>query len=510
MVGFAKFMSETAKPAVSDTKGIADGLIKMLERKTGKKFNFGRGQNFSNELGRQEGYLYLSGNSGVRINFSGNRLFSVSRWRKYGGNPDMTVIVKGQRNQSRSDILAMADDLLTPLTSLESDYGIRSIQTPDGTECYSMTICICTMQKEGWSLESILWWLSEFDIDEDYVYEALRQTRPKFGTRDIKAEYAEDDEEAVEKPEEIIASTYDTENVEVCNEIPEEVEDNPGTQENQEELAAQLIADPLPIFRQLNTYVIMVARGLRNALLITGQGGIGKSYNVNKILSSYGTKNKDYVIMKGKSSTSAMYKFLYDNYDKIVVFDDCDSVLQDADGLNILKGVLDSGQIKEVSWNTSGTQMVNTFGCETHEEIEQKLQEWSETHKGREGIPTYFQFCGACIFISNLFKEDMEKSTAMQPLLTRCQAVDIKLMAEDIIFKIESILPSMKIYDNKGHDVSNDALKQEVLEFMKSDEFLKDPRVKGKEKIISIRLFQNIYMLRYAGLPNWKELAFCF
>ena len=30
MVGFAKFMSETAKPAVSDTKGIADGLIKML------------------------------------------------------------------------------------------------------------------------------------------------------------------------------------------------------------------------------------------------------------------------------------------------------------------------------------------------------------------------------------------------------------------------------------------------------------------------------------------------
>jgi hypothetical protein len=83
-------------------------------------------------------------------------------------------------------------------------------------------------------------------------------------------------------------------------------------------------------------------------------------------------------------------------------------------------------------------------------------------------------------------------------------------MAEDIIFKIESILPSMKIYDNKGHDVSNDALKQEVLEFMKSDEFLKDPRVKGKEKIISIRLFQNIYMLRYAGLPNWKELAFCF
>jgi hypothetical protein len=352
----------------------------------------------------------------------------------------MTVIVKGHKNQTRSDILAMADDIMGPLTDLEATYGIKKISTPDGDEWYSIAACTRAMYKEGWSLESILWWLSDFDIDKDHVYDVLPMTHPKFGIRDIHKEYEENDEESeeIEKPEDIAVSTYDTENVEICNEIPEEVEDNPGTQENQEELAAQLIADPLPIFRQLNTYVIMVARGLRNALLITGQGGIGKSYNVNKILSSYGTKNKDYVIMKGKSSTSAMYKFLYDNYDKIVVFDDCDSVLQDVDGLNILKGVLDSGQVKEVSWNTSGTQMVNTFGCETHEEIEQKLQEWSENHKGREGIPTYFQFCGACIFISNLFKEDMEKSTAMQPLLTRCQAVDIKLMAEDIIFKIES------------------------------------------------------------------------
>ena len=103
----------------------------------------------------------------------------------------------------------------------------------------------------------------------------------------------------------------------------------------------------------------------------------------------------------------------------------------------------------------------------------------------------------------------MEKSPAMQPLLTRCLAVDIKLMAEDIIFKIESILPHIKIYDNNGKDISDDSLKQEVFDFMKSDEFLKDPRMKGKEKSMSIRLFTKIYMFRYAGLPNWKELAFC-
>lgn len=505
MIGFAKFMESTVS-LENGNRGLADGIVRLLEKRTGKQFTCVQGMNFSNEIGNQTGYLYVTGTSAVRINFMNNQLSSISRWKKYGQNPDMTVIIL-KKNLNRSNILAMADDMLNPLTELENVYGVSELPTPEGTKCSSRYMCVKRMYKAGWSLESIMWWLSYFDADEEYIYSCLPKN-PKFGTRNIQKEIRNGDINE-ELPEEASVTTYDNENVEVVGEIPETVEDNPGTKQNEEELASQLIADPLPIFRQLNTYVLMVARGLNNALLITGQGGIGKSYNVNKILSAYGTKNKDYVIMKGKSSTSAMYKFLYDNYDKIVVFDDCDSVLQDADGLNILKGVLDSGRVKEVSWNTSGSQMVNTFGCETHEEIEEKLQQWSETHKGREGIPTYFQFQGACIFISNLFKEDMEKSPAMQPLLTRCLAVDIKLMAEDIIFKIESILPHIKIYDNNGKDISDDSLKQEVFDFMKSDEFLKDPRMKGKEKSMSIRLFTKIYMFRYAGLPNWKELAFC-
>lgn len=512
MIGFAKFMTESAPVSENGNRSLSDGIVRMLGKKVGKKFTFVQSENFTNKLGKQEGYLYVTGTSAVRINFKGNSLQSISRWSKYGGNPDMTVIImNGGKPMNRTDILAMATDMLNPLAMLtKEDMQVyeNGISTPDGNECFSKCICVRAMYDEGWSLESIVWWLSDLDVDEDYVYKCIGLARPKFGTRDIHAEMKEETV-STDMPEETTANTYDTDKVEVCGEIPETVEENPSVKQNEEELAEQLIADPLPIFRQLNTYVLMVARGLNNALLITGQGGIGKSYNVNKILAAYGTKNKDYVIMKGKSSTSAMYKFLYDNYDKIVVFDDCDSVLQDSDGLNILKGVLDSGRVKEVSWNTSGSQMVNTFGCETHEEIEERLQQWSEVHKGREGIPTYFQFQGACIFISNLFKEDMEKSPAMQPLLTRCTAVDIKLMAEDIIYKIESILPHIKIYDNKGKDISDDNMKQEVFDFMKSDEFMKDPRLKGKEKSLSIRLFTKIYMFRYAGLPNWKELAFC-
>lgn len=500
MIGFAKFLQESSPaPVNTDTNGIADGLIRILNKKTGKNFKFGAGQNFNNSFGKLSGRLYVDGLSAVRINFMKNKLHSVSRWTKFGGNPDLTVLIKNKENMTRSNILAMSDELFDPVAELEEIFGSDRIETPEGEKAASISMCVMLMYREGYSVNAIKQYLDDV-VDDEYIYGCVGRNA-KFGNKEL--------EEEVEPIEEVPVSTYDTENVEVAGEIPETVEDYPGTKQNDEELAEQLIADPLPVFRQLNTYVLMVARGLNNALLITGQGGIGKSYNVNKILSAYGTKNKDYVIMKGKSSTSAMYKFLFDNYNKIVVFDDCDSVLQDSDGLNILKGVLDSGRIKEVSWNTSGTQMVNTFGCETHEEIVEKLQQWSETHKGREGIPTYFQFQGACIFISNLFKEDLEKSPAMAPLLTRCTAVDIKLMAKDIIFKIESILPHIKIYDNSGKDISNDTLKQEVFDFMKSDAFLKDPRLKGKEKSLSIRLLTKIYMFRYANLPNWKELAFC-
>lgn len=503
MIGFAKFIQESAPVKEnSDNVGIADGFVRMLNRKAKKNFRYVESQNFTNGFGKLTGRLYIDGLSAVRVNFMKNKLHSVSRWMTYGKNPDLTVIVKNRQDINRSNILGIADEIYGAIAELKEFFGTSRIETPDGEIAASGYMCVVLMHDEGYSMDAIKWWLNDY-VDDEYIYACVGRNA-KFGTRDPRKE-----DNDIEPPEEITVSTYDTENIEVAGEIPEEVEDNPGTKENDEELASQLIADPLPVFRQLNTYVLMVARGLSNALLITGQGGIGKSYNVNKILSAYGTKNKDYVIMKGKSSTSAMYKFLYDNYDKIVVFDDCDSVLQDSDGLNILKGVLDSGRVKEVSWNTSGSQMVNTFGCETHEEIEERLRQWSDAHKGREGIPTYFQFQGACIFISNLFKEDLEKSPAMAPLLTRCTAVDIKLMAEDIIYKIESILPHIKIYNNSGKDITNEQMKQEVFEFMKSDEFLKDPRLKGKEKSLSIRLFTKIYLFRYAGLPNWKELAFC-
>jgi hypothetical protein len=65
----------------------------------------------------------------------------------------------------------------------------------------------------------------------------------------------------------------------------------------------------------------------------------------------------------------------------------------------------------------------------------------------------------------------------------------------------------MKIFNTRGDDITNEALKQEVFEYISSPEFLEDPRLAGKP--LSFRCLIISYKFRYAGLPNWKELSFC-
>jgi hypothetical protein len=254
----------------------------------------------------------------------------------------------------------------------------------------------------------------------------------------------------------------------------------------------------------------MAAKELLPALLITGQGGIGKSYNVEKILDQYGKRHETWEKVKGKASAAAMYNTLWYNRDKIVVFDDCDSVFKDPDAINVLKGALDSNDFREISWATKGEGMVYTLDLDDNKEILQRCQEWSDQHHGKEAIPNHFIFEGEVIFISNLTKAEIYKRDSA--LLTRCTCIDVVLSAQGVMKRLQTVLPHIKVYKamgargSEGKDITDEELKQEVFDFMNSDEFLKNPKVRGKE--LNFRTFDQIYKLRYAELPNWKDRAF--
>lgn len=268
-------------------------------------------------------------------------------------------------------------------------------------------------------------------------------------------------------------------------------------------------ADPRVVFDQLDTLVKSIGSGTNTALLITGQGGIGKSFGVGRVLKEVLglVKGEDYVIMKGSNSSFAMYRFLYNNYDKIVIFDDCDSVFGEKDSLNILKAVLDSGVERIVSWDTAGTVPVKS-GM-SHEEIEEVLADYSAKHSGKIAVPSQFEFEGAIIFISNMTKKQIEAKDAA--LLTRCMSIDITMSQEDTINRIKTCLPGIKYYaskkiNGKPVDITNEEDKREVMDYMLSTEFREMLDRKSSVQI-SFRTLINLCKLKAADPSNWKSCA---
>lgn len=311
-------------------------------------------------------------------------------------------------------------------------------------------------------------------------------------------------EEVEEKVEEVVDEDLEEDLDEDTEEDFDEVDDLTDSRLPSDSEIEKIVDDPLPIFGELNNHVMMVAKGLTAALLVTGPGGIGKSYSVHRVLSTFGREKKDFVVMKGKCTASAMYDFLFKNHDRICVFDDCDSVLCDKEGLAVLKGALDSGKDREISWNTRGADMVDTFDCDTRKQVLEKLEKWSKRHGGRRGIPTHFQFEGSVIFISNMSRQEIKAKDSA--LLTRCSVVDISISNDEVIERLDSLLPDFKIFDVRGKNISNKKMMREVFDWISSEEFRNHPRMTGKN--LDFRLFIKAYKARYAKIPKWKEMAF--
>lgn len=264
------------------------------------------------------------------------------------------------------------------------------------------------------------------------------------------------------------------------------------------------VADPAVVYKHLEAYTTSVADGTTTALLITGKGGTGKSYTVDKVLDQ--KASGEWFKMKGKASAKGMYLYLYNHYDKICVFDDCDSVFGNADGINILKGALDTSDHRVIGWLNSDPACVNTEGM-SHDEIELALAEYSTDNRGKEGFPSEFVFEGQVIFISNLTLEQIRKKDSA--LLTRCQVIDVTLDAKGIISRMETILPTLRYYkarcvDGNKVEITNEQDKQEVFEYLKTDEVQRRLAAKGEE--FSIRTLIKACKLKTSLPDMWKEL----
>jgi hypothetical protein len=164
-------------------------------------------------------------------------------------------------------------------------------------------------------------------------------------------------------------------------------------------------------------YMAQLARMVINntavSLIITGQGGLGKTFTVmQEIARKKFTKPQDFIVIKGYSTARGLFRTLYENNGKLIVFDDCDEVLEDKVAKNILKSALDSYDTREVSW------VIKTPD---------------------ESLPESFEFTGRVIFISNKSQDHIE-----QAIISRSLNIDLTMTSEEIIERMEWIVANAR------------------------------------------------------------------
>lgn len=231
-------------------------------------------------------------------------------------------------------------------------------------------------------------------------------------------------------------------------------------------------------FGFVSDMVTMLANGAQASVVVTGPGGLGKSFTVSQTLTALGFKdvsvlddiavgsilksNKTFRVIKGYSTPKGLYRVLFENKDGVIVFDDCDSVLKDPTSLNLLKGALDSYSRRIISWRADIKD---------------------------EDLPTSFEFKGRVVFISNLSASNID-----QAILTRSLAVDLSMTTKQKIERMRHLLSTGEFMPEFDKTIKSDAM--DLIE-----------RLQDSVKELSLRTLIQVTKIRQSAGKNWADLA---
>ena len=161
-------------------------------------------------------------------------------------------------------------------------------------------------------------------------------------------------------------------------------------------------------FRYCEKILRLAMNGKITSTMVMGEGGLGKSYMVEKLIEDLAlVDGQDFIMLKGSMSPRALFDTLSEHSHRLIILDDMDSVFKDTTSRNILKATLDTKEKRTVSWYN-------------------KTEKQSVT------------FYGQVIFLTNMSKNDFDSAT-----LSRTVVNDLFMTPAEKIIRFRKIAPEI-------------------------------------------------------------------
>lgn len=218
------------------------------------------------------------------------------------------------------------------------------------------------------------------------------------------------------------------------------------------------------------------------SMIVSGAAGIGKTYTIDRMLLDAEKQGKvtKFSMMTGSCTAIGLYLQLWEhqNPGNVLVLDDIDSIFDDQEALNLLKGALDTGRQRSISW----------LGASKF--LEEK------------GADNCFDFNGAVIFITNHnFDERIARGTKLSmhynALISRCMYLDLGIHSmREVIIRIKQVIKNSTILSDLGvSDEERDSMMNWLMENI--DDLRK----------VDLRTVIKLAQAQKAAPNNWERIA---
>ena len=180
---------------------------------------------------------------------------------------------------------------------------------------------------------------------------------------------------------------------------------------------AQLLSDIQDRYNMMTKLGQGAVKGNVRGVVVSGAPGVGKTYELERILQHKAEKSRQFHFehLKGTISPINLYKKLYDygSPGSVLLIDDADDVFFDATSLNLLKAALDSSSVRNIGWHTESSAL---------------------KEGGEQVYPTSFEYRGSIVFITNIcfqtvIDEGKQKKIVphLNALMSRSLYLDLKI-----------------------------------------------------------------------------------